>query len=196
MAERGTKPLSHRDLAELHKISDVHLIKWEAEGVEIRDTREVVRKIWGLQRKPPNWVEVFTRLAEGESDDTHEGWKKRKTIAEVKLKETALSKARGESFDRKDGEQVMAAIASALNLRLTEMQAMIPPQLEGLDASGIEIILGKEIQKIREDLADLESQLWARVYETYIPANTQAPADSAVGGNRKAAAKAQRVEVV
>ena len=110
-------------------------------------------------------------------------------LSSIASGETALAKAKGESFDRKDGESVMAAIASALTLRLTEFQAMIPPQLEGLDAAGIEVIIGAELRKVREDLADLESELWTRVYANYIPTNTETPADPKVGGNRKSSAK-------
>ena len=186
----STATVTIHALAEIFKISDLHLSKWEKEGSDIRDARQVVAKIWSLRKKPPNWVETFTRLAEGESDDTHEGWKKRKTIAEVKLKEVALQKAKGESFDRKDGENVMAAVASALTLRLTEFQSMIPPQLEGLSADGIEVIVGNELRKVREDLADLESELWTRVYENYIPANSETSVDPPLGRNRKAAPKA------
>ena len=190
------KFIALRDLEEIHRVSFGHLAKWEKEGVNVRDTRQVVAKIWNLQRKPPERVEAFTRLAEGESDDTHEGWKKKKTMAEVALKEVALAKARGDTFDRADGEQVMASWIAALNLALIELQAMIPPQLEGLDAAGIEIRIGAEIQKIRENLGNLNSELWNNVYDNYLSGHEEPSADEAGGGNRKATAKTERVKVV
>jgi hypothetical protein len=185
----STAAVTIHALAEIYKVSDLHLSKWGKEGVDLRDCRQVVAKIWTLRKKPPEWIDTFTKLAKGDDPDTHESLKKEKTAEEVKRLKIANAKSEGDSFDRKDGESVMAAIASALNLRLTEFQAMIPPQLEGLDAAGIEVIVGNELRKVRDDLADLESELWTRVYENYIPAKTEAPADPKVGGNRKTAAK-------
>lgn len=189
-------PISIHALCEIFKVSDPHLAKWEKEGVDIRDARAVVSKVWTLRKKPPLWVDTFTRMTKGDDPDTHEALKKEKTRAELERLTIANAKAKGDSFDRADGEAVMASWISALNISLTEMQSMLPPQLEGLAAAGIERLLGDEIQKIRENLSNLSSELWERVYEAYNPGYERASADEAGGGDREAGTKNERVKVV
>lgn len=180
----SSRVISYRELEGIHKVSFSHLAKWAAEGVDVRDTRELVKKIWSLRTKPPEWVEAFSKAAEDEDDNTHEGWKKRKTMAEARLKETQLAKAQGDSFDRKDGEAVMASWIAALALAHVEMEAMLPPQLEGLDAAGIQERIKSEFRKVRSQLSDLSSVLWEKVYENYASGNSgyAATPDDAEGG--------------
>lgn len=192
----SNKALSINSLAEVHRVSVPHLAKWKAMGFDIHDSRVVVEKIWGGRTKPPDWVDVFDRLNKDSDDDSHEGLKRAKTREEVEKLRIGNAKAKGELFDRADGEAVMVTWASALNLGMTELLAMLPPQLEGLDAAAIERLLIGEFDKLRDHLSDLGGDLWQKVYDQYITGIQESSAGSTHGRNHQAAAAPQSEPVV
>lgn len=136
-------------------------------------------------RKPDSWKEFF----ETPDQDSHDYWKKEKTKEEVERLRLANAKSAGDMFDRVDGESVMVSWASALNLALAEMRATLPPQIAGLDEASVEARLEEEFRKMQENLSDLESQLWQKVYDKYRTGIEEAPPDEKGSGNRKAPAK-------
>jgi len=164
------------DLAEIHKISDSKLAKWRKEGVDVFDTRSVVTRIWGLRRKPPEWIPTFGKLTDGGESGTHEAAKKLKTEAEVKRLNLINERLAGDSYAKADCDEIMAAWMAALSLGFTEMQAMLPPQLEGLTAAKIEVELSDALHNLRENLSNLSSDLWERVYQSATPDENQSPA--------------------
>jgi hypothetical protein len=76
------------------------------------------------------------------------------------------------------------------------MQAMVPPQLEGLTAAKIEEFLSQAFHTMRENLADLSSELWNKVYEHYIPGYEEPPVDVEGGGNGETGTPAHRLKMV
>jgi len=164
--------------------------------VDVYDSRSIIRKIWSLRTKPPEWTSLHSSLVKNEDEDSHDYWKKEKTKEEVERLRLANAKSAGDMFDRVDGEAVMVSWASALNLALSELKATLPPQIAGLDEATVEIRLDEEFRKLQENLSDLESQLWQKVYDKYRTGIEEAPADEASGGDRKAPAKKDRKPVV
>lgn len=185
-----TRPLSLRDLEEVHRVSHSHLAKWQKEGVDVYDSRSIARKIWSLRRRPPEWIEVYDSLMKSADDDSHEGLKRQKTKEEVEKLKIQNAKAKGDSFDRQDGEAVMASWIAALKLAHTEMIAMCPPQLVGLTESQIETFLSDSFRDMMTNLSDLQSQLWQEVYEHYITECEEPPANDAGSESDQAATEA------
>jgi phage terminase Nu1 subunit (DNA packaging protein) len=160
-----TGTLRITDLAELHHLDDKTLGTWQKQGTQIFDTRELVLKIFHSRKRPPEWVAVIDRITQGGDAGSHEALKKDKTAGEVRRLDLINSRLSGDSFAKEDCQQVMASLGSALTLGLTEMSATLPSQLEGLNAEGVSLLLEAAIYKLREQLADLESDLWQRVYQ-------------------------------
>ena len=127
----------------------------KARGADPSDARTVFAALRETTRKPDSWREFF----EVGDKDSHDYWKKEKTKEEVERLRLANAKSSGDMFDRVDGETVMVAWTSALNLALAEMKATLPPQLAGMDESSVDEMLDNEFRKLQENLSDLESQL-------------------------------------
>ena len=159
-------PVSITDLAEIHKISDSLLSRWKREGTDVYDSRAVVSRIWNSRRKAPEWEATVDALTKGaNAAGSHEEIRRLKTQAELRRLDLINGRLAGDSFAKDDCQQVMASLGSALTLGLTEMSATLPSLLEGLDASGVSVPLDAAIYKLREQLGDLESELWQKVYE-------------------------------
>jgi len=164
----------------------------KARGADPSDARTVFAALRETTRKPDAWRDFF----ETGDQDSHDYWKKEKTKEEVERLRLANAKSAGDMFDRVDGEAVMVSWASALNLALAELKATLPPQMAGLDEASVEVRLDEEFRKLQENLSDLESQLWQKVYDKYRTGIEEAPADETSGGDRKAPAKKDRKPVV
>ena len=186
------------EMAFYYRVSTPFLHKVKEEGWDIYDARRIIERLLTTTAtsRPKEWLGVFDKIVDAGDDDSHEALKKEKTRQEVIQKKIANAKAQGDSFDRKDGDAVMASWIAALNLAHIEMQAMVPPQLEGLTAAKIEEFMGQAFHTMRENLADLSSELWNKVYEHYIPGYEESPDDASGGGNGETRPAPKRVKVV
>lgn len=179
------KVISEEQLCTVYRLPQPTLRSIKNKGADIYDARSVIAVIRSTTRKPDEWKDFF----ESGDTDSHEYWKKEKTKEEVERLRLANAKSSGEMFDRVDGESVMVAWVSALNLSLAELLATLPPQLAGLDESGVEYRLSDEFHKMQSNLGDLESELWKKVYDKYSNGTADSPADGESGGSGNAAAK-------
>lgn len=160
------KEISIRNLAEIHRVSDVILGKYQAQGVDIWDTRAVFKKLWSQRTKPPEWRELIHELT-AEDESSHEYWKKEETKERVKKLQLANSLAEGEQFKREDTDAANMALGSAFKLALMEAKATLPPQLVGLTEAEIEKLLDGVFRKTLENMSDLRSQLWTQIKDKY-----------------------------
>jgi hypothetical protein len=160
------KEISIKSLAEIHRISDVKLGQYHKQGVDIWDTREVIKKIWNQRSKPPEWVAAIGALT-AEDDTSHEYWKKEETKEKVKKLALANSLAEGEQFKREDVDGAKLALGSAFKLSLMEAKATLPPQLVGLAEAEIEKLLDSVFRKTLENLSDMSSVLWTQIIQKY-----------------------------
>ncbi len=179
------KGISIRQLADIHRISDVKLGKYQHEGVDIWDTRAVVKKLWNQRTKPPEWQELIHELT-AEDESSHEYWKKEETKERVKKLQLANSLAEGEQFKREDTDAANMALGSAFKLALMEAKATLPPQLVGLTEAEIEKLLDGVFRKTLENMSDLRSQLWTQIKDKYARGE-DAGQDSIEGGGGDAA---------
>ena len=191
-------PRTLEEMAFYYRVSTPFLHKAKEEGWDIYDARRMVERLLttNSSNRPKEWLGVFDKIVDAGEDDSHEALKKEKTRQEVARLKIANAKAQGDSFDRRDGEAVMASWIAALNLAHIEMQAMVPPQLEGLSAAKIEEFMSEAFHTMRENLSDLSSELWNKVYEHYIPGYEESPADDEGGSVGKTRPATKRVKVV
>jgi hypothetical protein len=175
------KGISIRQLAEIHRISSVHLAKYQSQNVDIWDSRAVVRKLWKGRTKPPEWQELIDELTT-EDESSHEYWKKEETKERVKKLQLANSLAEGEQFKREDTDAANMALGSAFKLSLMEAKATLPPQLVGLAEAEIEKLLDSVFRKMLEDMSDLGSQLWTQIKDKYARGEDAGP-DPIAGGS-------------
>lgn len=177
---------------EIYRLPGGTLRSLKAKGADPSDARTIFAGLIRTTRKPDAWREFF----ESSDQDTHEGLKKEKTREEVERLRLGNAKAKGDSFDRADGETIMVAWSSALNLALAEMRAMMPPQLVGLDESALEKRLDDDFRKLQSQLGDLDSELWRKVYDQYSSRIEESSADAKAGGNTDSPAQASGKPVV
>ena len=163
---------------------------WKTKGADPKDPRQVFTLLRKTTRKPDMWREVF----ETDDEDSHEFWKKEKD------KEAAISlrlkneKARGEVFERDDGEAVQSAWGSALVLAITERRGTEPQLLAGKDEAWIAEYMEEKDRRMLAELSDLESGLWQQVYEKYATGETSS--DEEKGGAYPPQGKADGKRVV
>lgn len=191
MANDESKFPGVNQVAALYRVPVQTLSSMRQRGCDVMDARDFFRALMKTTRKPDEWREFFAEA----DDDSHEHWKKQKTKEEVERLRLINAKAGGEMFDRADGERIQEAWGSALNLALAERQATAPQLLAGKDESWIADWFEEENRKVRENLSDLESALWAQVYERYAKTEDTSPDDEA-GGKRPTQAKKDGKRVV
>ena len=179
------KEISIRNLADIHRISDVKLGKYQAEGVDIWDSRAVVKKLWNQRTKPPEWQELIGELT-SEDETSHEYWKKEETREKVKKLQLSNSLAEGEQYKREDVDAAKMALGSAFKLSLMEAKATLPPQLTGLTEAEIEKVLDDIFRNTLENMSDLQSQLWTQIRDKYARSDDNGP-DTEQGGSGDAA---------
>lgn len=189
-----SKGLSIAALSPIYRVAEKNLGKWQAEGLDVYDAREVVRKIWKGRTKPPEWDRTFGELTAGAGEDTKEYWQKEKLKEDAEWGRIRNAKARGECFDRADGEAAQLALSSAFKLALAEMEATLPPILAGMDEAGISEKLSEKYRELLEHLADDSSALWEEIYSKYATGDESESAQpaGAVGAKAKAEGKRQR----
>lgn len=173
------KSISIRNLAEIHRISDVKLGEYHAQGCDVWDSRAVVRKIWFQRQKPPEWRALFDELTK-EDENSHDYWKKEETKEKVNKLRLQNSLIEGEQFRREDVDAATMALGSAFKLALMEAKSTLPPQLVGLTEAEIEKLLDAVFRKTLEDLSDLSSAMWNQIKAKY--ANNDDGSDSGSGG--------------
>lgn len=155
------------DLEAIHHVSNSVLSRYRREGIDVHDSRSIVEKIFSLRVKPPEWIATFDAIAgPADSNSTHYQ-RLRKLKAEAVKIELHNDRAKGDSYAKADCEAIQLAWSAALNLGFTEMLAMLPPQLAGLDESGLEKRLSEEFRKLQTHLSDLESELWEKIYQQF-----------------------------
>lgn len=154
--------ISDEDFARIYKIPEATLRGLRAKGGDPSDARTIFALLRKTTRKPDTWIDFFK-----EDEDSPEYWKKEKekeTVRGLRLK-NAL--AEGEQYRREDVDAAKMQLGSAFKLALMEARAQLPPQLAGLDESGVDRILDAEIRKILANLSDLESATWNQIREKY-----------------------------
>lgn len=160
---RAVNPETLAALAETHHISDSVLSRWRTSGVDVTDSREVVRKIWKARTKPPGWKSLFDELTRSTDDDSKEALQRRKLLAEAERIELANSVAKGEYFPREDVDAANWSFGTAVKMKLAELEATLPPQLAGLDEVGVAKVLHESYFRMLSELSDLDSALWVEV---------------------------------
>lgn len=160
------KELTIRNLADIYRISDVKLGQYQHQGVDIKDAREVVKKIWHQRSKPPEWQDTISNLT-AEDEGSHEYWKKEETKEKVNKLRLQNSLIEGEQFKREDVDAATMALGGAFKLALMEAKAVLPPQLVGLTEAEIEKLLDGVFRRTLENMSDLSSSTWAQIKEKY-----------------------------
>lgn len=160
------KEISIRNLAEIHRVSDVKLGQYVNQGCDIWDTRAVVRKIWFQRQKPPEWQALFDELTK-EDENSHDYWKKEETKEKVNKLRLQNSLIEGEQFKREDVDAATMALGSAFKLALMEARSVLPPQLVGLTEAEIEKLLDAVFRRTLENMSDLSSSTWTQIKEKY-----------------------------
>lgn len=178
------KEISIRNLAEIHRISDVKLGQYANQGVDIWDTRAVVKKLWHQRLKPPEWTALLDELT-AEDESSHEYWKKEETKEKVNKLRLQNSLIEGEQFKREDVDAATMALGSAFKLALMEAKSVLPPQLVGLTEAEIEKLLDGVFRRTLENMSDLSSSTWTQIKEKYARGE-DAGQDSGPGGTGNA----------
>jgi hypothetical protein len=178
------KEISIRNLAEIHRISDVKLGQYANQGVDIWDSRAVIRKLWTQRVKPPEWTVLFDELT-AEDESSHEYWKKEETKEKVNKLRLQNSLIEGEQFKREDVDAATMALGSAFKLALMEAKSVLPPQLVGLTEAEIEKLLDGVFRRTLENMSDLSSSTWTQIKEKYARGE-DAGQDSGPGGTGNA----------
>jgi hypothetical protein len=160
------KEISIRNLAEIHRISDVKLGQYANQGVDIWDSRAVIKKLWTQRVKPPEWTALFDELT-AEDESSHEYWKKEETKEKVNKLRLQNSLIEGEQFKREDVDAATMALGSAFKLALMEAKSVLPPQLVGLTEAEIEKLLDGVFRRTLENMSDLSSSTWTQIKEKY-----------------------------
>ena len=174
------KEITIRNLADIYRISDVKLGQYQHQGVDIRDAREVVKKIWSHRSKPPEWQDAIANLT-AEDETSHEYWKKEETKEKVNKLRLQNSLIEGEQFKREDVDAATMALGSAFKLALMEAKSVLPPQLVGLTEAEIEKLLDGVFRRTLENMSDLSSSTWTQIKEKYARGE-DAGQDSGSGG--------------
>ena len=174
------KEITIRNLADIYRISDVKLGQYQHQGVDIRDAREVVKKIWSHRSKPPEWQDAIANLT-AEDESSHEYWKKEETKEKVNKLRLQNSLIEGEQFKREDVDAATMALGSAFKLALMEAKSVLPPQLVGLTEAEIEKLLDGVFRRTLENMSDLSSSTWTQIKEKYARGE-DAGQDSGSGG--------------
>lgn len=178
------RELTIRNLADIYRISDVKLGAYQNQGVDIRDAREVVKKIWSHRSKPPEWQDTIANLT-AEDESSHEYWKKEETKEKVNKLRLQNSLIEGEQFKREDVDAATMALGSAFKLALMEAKSVLPPQLVGLTEAEIEKLLDGVFRRTLENMSDLSSSTWTQIKEKYARGE-DAGQDSGPGGTGNA----------
>ena len=178
------KEISIRNLAEIHRISDVKLGQYANQGVDIWDSRAVIKKLWTQRVKPPEWTALFDELT-AEDESSHEYWKKEETKEKVNKLRLQNSLIEGEQFKREDVDAATMALGSAFKLALMEAKSVLPPQLVGLTEAEIEKLLDGVFRRTLENMSDLSSSTWTQIKEKYARGE-DAGQDSGPGGTGNA----------
>ena len=160
------KKISIRNLAEIHRISDVKLGQYAAQGVDIWDSRAVIKKLWFQRLKPPEWTALIGDLT-AEDETSHDYWKKEETKEKVNKLRLQNSLIEGEQFKREDVDAATMALGSAFKLALMEAKSVLPPQLVGLTEAEIEKLLDGVFRRTLENMSDLSSSTWTQIKEKY-----------------------------
>ena len=156
-----------RELADLHKIDHSLLGRWQREGLDIWDSREVAIKALKSRTPVKSWIETKSSLFSDSDEDSHEYWKREKTKEEVEGLRLKNAKAAGEMFDRADGEKVKEQVAAAFKIGLAERRGTAPQILAGKEEAWISKWMDDADHELLTNLSDLESALWKEVFDQY-----------------------------
>lgn len=171
-------------LAEIHRISHTKLAQYHQQGVDVWDSRAVVKKLWSQRSKPPEWASLIDDLT-AEDETSHEYWKKEETKEKVNKLRLQNSLIEGEQFKREDVDAATMALGSAFKLALMEAKSVLPPQLVGLNEAEIEKLLDGVFRRTLENMSDLSSSAWTQIKEKYARGE-DAGQDSGPGGTGNA----------
>jgi hypothetical protein len=150
-------------LAKIHNVSESILSRWKAAGINIQDSREIVKKVWASRTTAPTWQSTIDGLQGGLDSNSERYWRREKLKREAEKLELQNAMSRGEMFRREDTDAANMALGSAFKLAIMESQSVLPPQLAGLNEAEIEKVLADHNRRMLSDLSDLSSGLWQAV---------------------------------
>jgi transposase-like protein len=132
------------EIARQHSVSRETLRKWRSEGLDISDEKAVASRV-----SLKNGRDQDSTTSEGESLSEA---KTRRARADADRSEIVARREAHSVIDVAAVEELMTQLGAEMRSRLLSWIGVLPPMLEGLDASRIQAILRTKVTELLESI--------------------------------------------
>ncbi len=151
MSKSNRQYLTKNELAQLIDVSLTTIDKWLQKGLPYKEKGDKGKGYKFYFPEVMEWI-IQNKLKRLNVDSSSlEEIRKRKELADARLKELELDKRRGKLIEKTEVEKLLIEIGNAFKKKLLSWMSKLPPRLEKKNKREILKILDEEINELLED---------------------------------------------